>query len=287
MLWGGCFGCSKTDSSISARTITHPETHDQLVQPCSPRFSPRLMLMLVFSAGIILYGSLFRSPETAVLLTLPARTERVFLHKFQEAVLFSSWGFLLLGSPMLLAYGIVGQGAVVLLCDAAAVPGGLHLHSRGHRGDPLPVDRATILPTTAAGCWRSSAALLCSAAGHGIAWSAVRTARKANCSRPRWFQELLGRLQFTEQRLLPSWWLSSGLLEAAARRVVRGLVVPGLMISNALFFRQLAIWTAGRIYRAAYSGLLRQRAADQTRRPALVDRAVLLGIGSSSPGRCD
>ncbi len=30
-----------------------------------------------------------------------------------------------------------------------------------------------------------------------------------------WFQDVLARLQFSEQRLLPSWWLSTGLLEAA------------------------------------------------------------------------
>ncbi len=72
-------------------------------------FFAALMLMLVFSSGMILYGSLFRSREIAFLLTIPARTERVFLHKFQEAVVLSSWGFVLLGSPMLLAYGIVAD----------------------------------------------------------------------------------------------------------------------------------------------------------------------------------
>ena len=73
------------------------------------------MLMLVFSSGVILYGSLFRSREIAFLLTIPARTGRVFLHKFHEAIVLSSWGFVLLGSPMLLAYGIVAERAVVLL----------------------------------------------------------------------------------------------------------------------------------------------------------------------------
>ena len=56
---------------------------------------------------MILYGSLFRSREIAFLLTIPARTGRVFLHKFHEAILLSSWGFVLLGSPTLLAYGVV------------------------------------------------------------------------------------------------------------------------------------------------------------------------------------
>jgi len=87
--------------------IPHPETHDEMVHGIFGMFFAALMVMLMFSAGIILYGSLFHSPETAYLLTIPARTERIFLHKFQDAVLLSSWGFILLGSPVILAYGLV------------------------------------------------------------------------------------------------------------------------------------------------------------------------------------
>ena len=88
---------------------------------------------------------------------------------------------------------------------------------------------------------------------------------------PTWFQEMLGRLQFTEQRLLPSWWLSSGLLEAARDAWSESLMFLALMFSNALFFRQLALFTAGRIYRKAYSSL-----SSNTRK----SRRVANGIGS-------
>ena len=38
--------------------------------------------------------------------------DQVFAYKFQGAVAFSSWGFLLLGSPILIAYGLrIGDGA--------------------------------------------------------------------------------------------------------------------------------------------------------------------------------
>ena len=126
-------------------------------------FFAALMLMLVFSSGIILYGSLFCSREIALLLTIPASTERVFLHKFQEAVVLSSWGFVLLGSPILVAYGVVEHapwyyyamllpylvafvyipvaiGAMLCLCDRAPLsrqpPGGVDRRRRavGGRG---------------------------------------------------------------------------------------------------------------------------------------------------------
>src|SRR5882757_7407776 len=81
--------------------------HAQTVRFVFHLFFASLNLMLVFSSGIILYTGLYKSPETDQLLTLPTRPERVVLYKFQEAVFFSSWGFFLLASPIMIAYGIV------------------------------------------------------------------------------------------------------------------------------------------------------------------------------------
>ena len=49
---------------------------------------------------------LFHSREGAFLLTTPATTDRIFAYKFAEAVAISSWGFFLLGSPLMAAYGL-------------------------------------------------------------------------------------------------------------------------------------------------------------------------------------
>src|SRR5262249_30219616 len=63
--------------------------------------------LLVFSSGLVVYGSLFTAPEAAFLLSTPVRADQVFAYKFQGAVAFSSWAFLLLGGPVLIAYGLV------------------------------------------------------------------------------------------------------------------------------------------------------------------------------------
>src|SRR5262249_54662161 len=62
--------------------------------------------MLILSTGLILYASLFTSPEARHLLCTPARSDRIFATKFQAAVAFSSWGFVILGIPIFLAFGI-------------------------------------------------------------------------------------------------------------------------------------------------------------------------------------
>ena len=66
-----------------------------------------LTVLLVFSTALIMYSSLFASPETAFLLSGPLTADQIFAHKYQAAVGFSSWAFVLLGSPILLAYGLL------------------------------------------------------------------------------------------------------------------------------------------------------------------------------------
>ena len=71
-----------------------------------------LAVLLIFSTGIILYSSLFSAAESVFLLSGPVPAEHIFRYKFQGAIAFSSWAFVLLGSPILLAYGLeVHDGA--------------------------------------------------------------------------------------------------------------------------------------------------------------------------------
>src|SRR5262249_16798228 len=66
-----------------------------------------LTVLLIFSSGIILYSSLFASAEAGCLVRAPLAGDQIFAFKFQGAVAFSSWAFLLLATPILIAYGLV------------------------------------------------------------------------------------------------------------------------------------------------------------------------------------
>lgn len=252
LLWGGMFWMFIDGFTFLQAMIPQSETHAHMVGAVFGTFFAALLLMLVFSSGIILYSSLYCSREAAFLLTTPARTGRVFLHMFQEAIVLSSWGFMLLGSPMLLAYGVVASApwfyyAMLLpfLVAFIYIPvalGAIICLWVVHR---VPDSRLTVL---------IGGGVLLVAGGAWFVWSLLSGPEK-DLLTPDWFQEMLGRLRFSEQYLLPSWWLSSGLLDAAARQWQDSILFLGLTISNALFFRQLALWTACRIYRSSYSGL--------------------------------
>ena len=272
VLWLGLFWLFADGFRFLQTGIIHAETYDQMVRAVFGMFFAALMVMLVFSSAIILYGSLFRSREVAFLLTIPARVERVFLHKFQEAVLLSSWGFLLLGSPMLLAYGMVARApwyyfamlppfmvAFVYIPSGigAVVCMGIVRHLPGRRR------QAVLL-----------AGVLLAVAVLWVLWSLL-TSPENDLLTPGWFEEILARLRFSEQRLLPSWWLSSGLLEAALNKWNESLLFLVVMIANALFCRQLAVWTAGRIYRPAYSALSGKHLSRKRSKRAVIDRLAL------------
>ncbi|HUK83899.1 MAG TPA: hypothetical protein VLZ12_14855, partial [Verrucomicrobiae bacterium] len=71
-----------------------------------------LFVMLVFSNMIIGYSSLFKSQETAWMLTLPVRHTDVFRWKLAETTVLASWAFLFLSAPLMLAYGVTRHVSV-------------------------------------------------------------------------------------------------------------------------------------------------------------------------------
>lgn len=278
--WYGLFFLFGQGFHFLAHTIAHPVTQAQTVQAIYNVFFASLLVMLVLSSAIILYGGLYRSSEAEFLLTTPIRPERIVLHKFQEAIVFSSWGFLLLGSPMLVAYGLqVGAPwhyfALLLPFMAAFVyiPGGI-----GAILCMLFVHHLARL--------RRQALVLASIVLVGgiltLIWALVAKT-EGNLLTANWFQEMLSRLQYSEHRLLPSWWLSSGLLEASRNDAgqpgsapwAESLLFLSLLISNALFLRVLAVAIGARIYRTSYSELRTDHARRRPRADFWLDRAVL------------
>ena len=79
-----------------------------------------LFIMLTFSNAIIAYGSLFRSEETAFLFARPFFPWQIFAYKVSETLLFSSWAFLFLALPLIVAYGVSERSPWYFYPGAAA-----------------------------------------------------------------------------------------------------------------------------------------------------------------------
>ncbi len=213
-------------------------------------FFMSLLVMLVFSTGLILYSSLFKSSEAAFLLTTPACSDQIFAFKFQEALAFSSWGFLLLGSPMMTAYGINRLAPpwfyLMFFCCFLAfifIPGSIGAVATMLIVNYFPRRR------------RQIAALAGLAVLLGATWWGVHLVRKSpgEVLSETWLDALLARLRFSRGPLWPSRWMSEGLTAAASGDWFTSLFYFCVILANAAFLYVVATVVASLVYRQAYS----------------------------------
>lgn len=230
--------------------------------------------MLLFSTGIILYASLFTSPEARYLLATPARADQIFATKFQAAVGFSSWAFLILGLPILIAYGLVAgvpwyYYALLLpyLLGFVILPGAvssilcLLLVRFLPRNRKQAIGLLVTVLVLVVGTWAGRAAL------------AARTSLKKGMKKDE-VTGLLGQFSLTQSPVMPSHWMTTGLM-AAANGNAAGAVLPLAMIwSNGLMAYLLAAFTAGRVYRPAFDRIAGSGRAKNVYRPHPLDRVM-------------
>ncbi len=242
--------------------VGHPGTLARTVHAVYNLFFLSLLVMISISSGILFYGAVYRSSEVNLLLTTPARALRIALYKFEEATLLACWGFLLLGSPLLVAYGVVNESAgwyyILLgpfLVSFAIIPAGLGV-------------LGCLLLVSFAPRYRRGILVLLGLSVIGsivyFGWTAFGRSED-NLLSALWLQQTLSRLRIAEQRVLPSWWLSTGLLESAHAPGGWSRETAGFLcvLSSHALMMPLAIAAAGQaLLRLSY-----HRLASHTPRP--------------------
>ncbi len=203
--------------------------------------------LLLLSNLIIGYTNLFRNRETAFLLTLPVSTETIFRWKFIESTLLASWAFLFLIAPLLGAFGLVRHVpwhfylvTLVLITLFIMLPGvigawlaivvGRVLDRRNFQIAIITVAVAVLL--IVAFFWKTQAVD-----------EEVLDKRTLQA-----LDQLLAKTRFTMFPFLPSYWLSSAVLQWA-EGVYRGAIFFALvLLSHTLFFSGLAFTRLGRVF---------------------------------------
>ena len=225
-----------------------PNLAGEFVEYIFSMFFLSLLVMLIFSAGIILYTSLYQSREAAFLLTTPASPDRIFAYKFFEAIAYSSWAFLLLGSPLMVSFGIVedatwGFYAIFPLFFMAFVliPGSLGAVGAILIAAFLPRRQKTVLGI--------SLGLLVLAL-IAIALRIWRT--PGDLLTTDWLDGLLGRLEFSRHALWPSRWMSVGLVAAVRGDWSTSLFYLMVVIAHAFLAYLIAAVVARDLYRFGY-----------------------------------
>ena len=244
-------------------------------------FFASIMMMLVFSTGIILYSTLYDSKDADWFLTLPVRSGRLVLHKYQEALALSSWGFFVLGSPLLVALGLVSHSPWYFylifpwfLVAFVTIPGGIGALLCLIVVRWLPGRTRLVLIAT------SVIAVLYA----GVVGRQLLQGPRDNVLTPAWISDSLGRLNFAQNAMLPSWWLASGLLHAASPQTSdtvtdnwsESLLFLSVLTANGLMLHQIVSFVGEWLYRDGYSRLHTARISRVRRRVAWVDRLTWL-----------
>ena len=206
-----------------------------------------LFALLLLSNLVISYTNLFRNRETIFLLSLPVPAQTIFRWKFIESTLLAAWAFLFLIAPLLAAFGLV-RGVpwhfyvmtpaliamfIVLpavLGAAVAIVTGRFLDRRSFQ--IVLVATGLVLLALVAFWWKATPVddeLL-----------DKRTLQALD--------QLLAKTRFTMFPFLPSYWLSSSVLQWA-EGILRGAAFFALvLLSHTLFFGSLAFTRFGALF---------------------------------------
>ncbi len=235
-----------------------------LIEHLFALFFCTLTIFLIFSTGLILYSGLFTSTESQFLMSTPMPDDQIFAYKFQGAVAFSSWAFVLLGSPVLLSYGWhVGNGAplyfyVVLpifFLGFLLIPGSLGALACLVIVNLMPRQRRHIL---------IGLGILVTAAPVVWAYYWARETRELGVGSRTWFESLLGQVALFGGRLVPFQWIAGGIRAAATDRAPQMAYYLALVWANGLFCYLVAVYVAKHLYRRGFNrlasgGTLRRR----------------------------
>jgi ABC-2 type transport system permease protein len=203
-----------------------------------------LFALLLLSNLVISYTNLFRNRETEFLLTLPLSTRTIFRWKFIESMILASWAFLFLIAPLLVAFGLVRDvpwhfypltvllvGLFIILPgvfgSALAIAIGRHLDRRNFQIVLLLI--AVLLIAFVAFWWKTNPV--------DDDMLDKRTLEALD--------RLLAKTRFTMFPFLPSYWLSSAVLQWAEGITTGALFFAAVLLSHTLFFGTIAFTKFG------------------------------------------
>jgi ABC-2 type transport system permease protein len=205
-----------------------------------------LFALLLLSNLIISYTNLFRNRETAFLLSLPVSKQTIFSWKLIESSILASWAFLFLIAPLLAAFGLVREvswtfyvmtaGLIALFIVLPSVLGawlaiviGRYLDRRAFQISVIVLAVGLLLVAV---WWKTQPA----------------TDELLDKRTLEALDQLLAKTRFTLFPFLPSYWLSSAVLQWAEGIRQGSLFFGMVLLSHTLFFGCLALTRFGNLF---------------------------------------
>jgi ABC-2 type transport system permease protein len=213
-----------------------------------------LLVLLVFSNLVVGYATFFRNRETSFLMSLPISSQTVHRWKFIESTLLASWAFLFLIAPLLAAYGLMrGAPWHFYLMTVAAL--GMFIVLPGVVGAWAALNLGRYLDRRS---FQIAATVIVLAVVilMGV-WFRPETLTDTSTD-PRvlaTLDKLLMRTHFAEWPWLPSYWLSTSVLQWSEGAWSAAGFFLLVLLSNVLFFGWLSFNYSGKLFYEAFSSV--------------------------------
>jgi ABC-2 type transport system permease protein len=211
-----------------------------------------LFVLLLISNLIISYSNLFRNRETSFLLTMPVSSDTVFQWKFIESMLLASWAFVFLIAPLLGAYGIT-RGVPWHFYVFTLLLVGLFIVLPAVVGSFCAVNLARYLD-------RRLFQVIAVVSLTGLIITAAIWFRPEQVSPESTetrvlavLDKMLSRTRFAEFAFIPSYWLSSSVLQWANGALLAAGFFVLVLLSHVAFFGMLAFTQMGNLFYDAAS----------------------------------
>jgi ABC-2 type transport system permease protein len=231
-----------------------------------------LLAMMAISNGIIAYSSLFRSAESEYLMALPLPRGLIYTYKSLDSLVFSSWGMLTIVVPMILAYGVTARNVSWLFYPASILFAAVFIFLPTWAGAIaalfltrfFPRKRRNVLIVVSAAC-----VLVLGALGHRL-WMEARGELFSEGN----VKNILGRIAFCQYWLLPSRWVSEGMLSFSRGNMGRSGFFFLVLLSNALVLGVAARGLGGLFYGRAWATAQSRGSRKQYRADGRLDRFI-------------
>jgi len=215
-----------------------------------------LAVMLTFSSAILAYGSLFGRREAGYLLAMPIPARQAICVKWIEGMLLSSWSFLLLGVPLMLAVAHNGSGVAWYYYPLFV----------GHfLGFIIIPSTVGVLIAWAVAMWipRRPLAVLLWCGGVVVLGASIwiwTLLRHTDAAGADWLQRFYAQISVARQPFLPSTWSAKGIVAAMQLRAEESVLYLGVVVANGAFLTWLTVNIVGRRWGEAFNRAQQGRA---------------------------
>ena len=208
--------------------------------------------MLVFSNTITSLSTIYLSSDLLWLMSSPLRLTNVFIAKFVQTVLYSSWMVLLFGCPLFIAFGQVQHATrsyyvwlIPTLVPFFLIPGGLGMLCTMLLMRYFPARQTHKALTVLSVCFMAALIMFI---------RFLRPERLVRETSDVLLVQFLYSLKTPDLPLLPSTWAAKALLTASQALPGSPLGHVALLWGGALVIFGVSIWVASRVYYTGWAG---------------------------------